>query len=153
MHSQTPLHVLIGAQQTAESSQSSQLLDAVARRAAERRCLFHAACAVTPTRPSPLVDQEDRGRAEAEARLATALPALSRAAGHEVVGVVARMTRSPQSRTPSTCSASIRVIISMLPARVSRSLHLDLARKVRGLSVPVIEVIDKEHHLIDVPAA
>ncbi len=39
------------------------------------------------------------------------------------------------------------MIVSMLPARVSRWLHLDLARKVRGLGIRVSEVVEKEHHV------
>jgi hypothetical protein len=36
------------------------------------------------------------------------------------------------------------VIVSMLPARISRWLRLDLPREVRGLGVPVTEVVGTE---------
>jgi hypothetical protein len=45
------------------------------------------------------------------------------------------------------------VIVSMLPGRVSRWLHLDLPRTVRGLGVRVTTVTAGEQELTDVPAA
>jgi hypothetical protein len=36
------------------------------------------------------------------------------------------------------------VIVSMLPAPISRWLRLDLPRRVRGLGVPVTEVVSTE---------
>lgn len=45
------------------------------------------------------------------------------------------------------------VIVSMLPARLSRGLRLDLPRKIRGLGVPVTEVVAGERTAGSLPAA
>ena len=139
--------ILIVAHRTADSR---DLVDAVARRATEGSCSFTL---LVPTRPRGLhrvVDPEDHGVVEAEARLAEALPALSRAAGQRVNGVVG--THEPLAAIQDALNllGFDEVIISMLPARVSRWLHLDLPRKVRALGVPVTPVIATEH---DVTAA
>jgi hypothetical protein len=100
-----------------------------------------------------VVDPEDHGEAQAEARLAAALPALSAAAGREVVGVVGSHDPLAAIQDALNLLGFDEVIISMLPTRVSRWLHLDLARKVRAVGIPVTEVTAKEHHIVDVPAA
>jgi hypothetical protein len=146
----TPVRVLIVAHQTADSP---QLIDAVWRRAARGPCVFTL---LVPTRPRGLhrvVDPEDHGVAVAEGRLAMALPVLSRAAGREVTGFVG--THEPLAATQDALNllGFDEVIISMLPARLSRWLHLDLPRKVRALGIEVTEVIAQEHDLTDVPAA
>src|SRR6185312_12012464 len=76
MRAINPARILIVAHRTADSR---DLIDVVARRAAEGSCSFTL---LVPTRPRGLhrvVDPEDHGVVEAEARLAEALPALSRA--------------------------------------------------------------------------
>jgi hypothetical protein len=85
--------------------------------------------------------------------LTAALPALSKAAGQEVVGVVGSHDPLAAVQDALNLFGFDEVIISMLPARLSRWLHLDLSRKVRALGVPVSEVVRKEHHLTDIPAA
>ncbi len=144
MRSTSPRRVLLVAHQTADSN---QLREAVARRVQQGPCVFTL---LVPARPHGLhrvVDPEDHGRAEAEARLAAALPGLSRAAGQEVVGIVGSHDPLAAIQDALNLLGFDEVIISMLPVRVSRWLHLDLARKVRGLGIPVSEVIEKEHHV------
>ena len=150
MRSPSPFRVLLVAHETADSS---QLLDTVARRADQDPCLFTLLIPASPHGLHRVVDPEDHGRAEAEARLTAALPALSRAAGHEVVGVVGSHDPLAAVQDALNLLGFDEVIISMLPARMSRWLHLDLARKVRSLGIPVSEVIDNGHHAIEVPAA
>jgi hypothetical protein len=82
-----------------------------------------------------------------------ALPALSRAAGEEIVGIVGSHDPLAAIQDAINLLGFDEVIISTLPARVSRWLHLDLPRKVRALGIAVSEVIGKEHHLTDIPAA
>jgi hypothetical protein len=146
----SPARILIVAHRTADSR---DLIDVVARRSAEGSCSFTL---LVPTRPRGLhrvVDPEDHGIVEAEARLAEALPALSRAAGQRVNGVVG--THEPLAAIQDALNllGFDEVIISMLPARVSRWLHLDLPRKVQALGVPVTQVIATEHATIADQAA
>lgn len=150
MRSRSPSRVLIVAHQTADSP---ELLEAVARRADHDPCLFTLLVPASSHGLHRVVDPEDHGRAEAEARLTAALPALSKAAGQEVVGVVGSHDPLAAVQDALNLFGFDEVIISMLPARLSRWLHLDLSRKVRALGVPVSEVVRKEHHLTDIPAA
>ena len=150
MRSRSPVRVLIVAHQTADSP---QLHEAIARRVEQGPCLFTL---LVPARPRGLhrvVDPEDHGRADAEARLETALPALSQVAGQEVVGIVGSHDPLAAIQDALNLLGFDEVIISMLPARVSRWLHLDLPRKVRGLGVPVTQVIQTERHGVELPAA
>lgn len=150
MHANSPTRILIVAHRTADSP---DLIDVVARRAADGSCSF---ALLVPTRPRGLhrvVDPEDHGIVEAEARLAAALPGLSRAAGQPVDGIVG--THEPLAAVQDALNllGFDEVIISMLPARVSRWLHLDLPRKVHALGVPVTQVIATEHAVIADQAA
>lgn len=142
--------VLIVAHQTADSP---QLIDAVSRRAQEGSCTFTL---LVPTRPRGLhrvVDPEDHGVAEAEARLTAALPILAAAAGEEITGMVGSHEPLAAIQDGLNLIGFDEVVISMLPARLSRWLHLDLPRKVSGLGVRVTQVLAPEHALTDVPAA
>jgi hypothetical protein len=150
MRATSPARVLIVAHQTADSP---QLIDAVSRRAAEGFCTFTL---LVPTRPRGLhrvVDPEDHGVPAAEARIAAALPALSNAAGGEVFGIVGSHEPLAAVQDALNLVGFDEVMVSMLPARLSRWLHLDLPRKVRALGVEVTQVIAPEHDLTDVPAA
>ena len=62
MRSRSPLRVLIVAYQTADSP---QLLEAVARRADQDRCLFTLLVLASPRGLHRVVDPEDHGRVEA----------------------------------------------------------------------------------------
>jgi hypothetical protein len=150
MHPLSPTRVLIVAHQTADSI---ELAAAVRRRATIEPCTFTL---LVPTRPRGLhrvVDPEDHGVPAAQSRLAAALPILSGAAGHDVVGIVGSHEPLAAIQDALNLLGFDEVMISMLPARLSRWLHLDLPRKVRGLGVPVTEVIATEHDLADLPAA
>lgn len=150
MRSSSPIRVLIVAHETAGSS---ELIGAVARRAAECACSFTL---LVPARPHGLhrvVDPEDHGIAEAQRRLFSALPILSRAAGHEIVGIVGSHEPLAAIQDALNLVGFDEVIISMLPARLSRWLHLDLPRKVRALGVPVREVVAYGGRLSHAPAA
>ncbi len=142
--------VLIVAHQTADSP---QLIDAVSRRAQEGPCTFTL---LVPARPRGLhrvVDPEDHGVAEAEARLTAALPLHAAATGEEITGMVGSHEPLAAIQDALNLIGFDEVIISMLPARLSRWLHLDLPRKVTGLGLPVTQVLAPEHALTDIPAA
>lgn len=150
MRSQGPRRVLIVARQTADSP---QLLAAVARQADQGQCLFTLLVPASPHGLHRVVDPEDHGRAEAETRLAVGLAVLSEAAGQNIVGFVGSHDPLAAIQDAINLLGFDEVIISTLPARVSRWLHLDLPRKVRALGIPVTEVVGSEHDLVDIPAA
>jgi hypothetical protein len=133
--------VLIVAHHTAAGS---ELRAVVARRASEGPCSFTLLVPSSPHGLHRVVDPEDHGRAEAQRRLDAALPALSAAAGADVVGIVGSHDPLAAVEDALNLIGFDEVIVSMLPARVSRWLRLDLPRKVRGLGVPVTEVLGTE---------
>src|SRR6185437_4267746 len=77
-----PSRVLIVAHQTADSP---ELARAVADRTEAGPCMFTLLVPSAPRGLHCVVDPEDDGTSEAEARLAAAVPALSEAAGDEVI--------------------------------------------------------------------
>ena len=92
-----------------------------------------------------VVDAEDQGDAAAQAVLELALPLPGGAAGAPA--------RGPASAIPEPLCAiqdavNVRgfdeIILSTLPARVSRWLRLDLPSKVGGLGLPVTTVTARE---------
>jgi hypothetical protein len=141
MRSARPSNVLIVAHQTAGSQ---QLMDAVAHRADVGPCTFTLLVPRRPQGLQPVVEFDDRGTEEAEARLAAAVPLLSYAAGRSVVGMIGSHDPFATIKDAVTLLRFDEVIISMLPAGVSRWRRLDLPRRVRSLGVPVIEVMPAE---------
>ena len=137
----SPAHVLIVAHHTADSP---ELLAAVAKRAAEQPCAFSLLVPDTPHGLQRVVDPEAHGLAEARQRLDVALPRLSAAAGAEVAGIVVSHDPLAAVHDALNLLGFDEVIVSMLPVRLSRWLRLDLPHKIRGLSVPVTEVIGTE---------
>jgi hypothetical protein len=129
--------ILLVANRTAHTA---GLREAV-RRSAERGAVrFHLLVPSHPRGLHRVVDPEDFGREEAEARLAAALPTLSAAAGHRVSGEVG--VADPLAAIQDTLNRESfdEIIVSTLPARVSRWLRLDLPSKARGLGLPVTHV-------------
>ena len=129
--------ILIVAHRTAAAP---PLIDAVRRRAAEGPCEFTL---LVPARPHGLhraVDPEDRGGDEAEAAVEMAVPLLEEAAGRPVDAKVG--SHDPLAAVEDALNAERfdEVIISTLPSRVSRWLHIDLPSKVAGLGLPVTTV-------------
>ena len=86
------------------------------------------------------VDPEDQGRAEAEAVIEIALPLLEEAAGRAVEARIGDHDPLAAVEDALNSERFDEVIVSTLPRRVSRRLHLDLPRKVAGLGVPVTTV-------------
>ena len=116
------------------------LLEAVRRRATASPCEF------TLLVPRPchglhrVVDPEDHGWREAEAVIGSACPVLSRAAGSSVAGMVGSHDPVAAVEDALNLHGFDEVIVSTLPARTSRWLHIDLPSKVAGMGVPVTKV-------------
>jgi len=94
----------------------------------------------TPRGLHRVVDPEVAGREEAEAQLHIALELLGEAAGSEVTGHVG-------SADPMAAIADVindrrvhEIILSTLPRRLSRWMHLDLPSKLQGMHIPVTHV-------------
>jgi hypothetical protein len=145
-----PTRVLIVAHQTADSR---ALIEAVAQRANFGACSFTLLVPASSRGLHRVVDPEDHGIADAEGRLEVAIPVLSEAAGSEVVGMVGCHEPLAAIQDALNLFGFDEVIVSMLPARVSRWLRLVLPRKVRALGVPVTEVISVESDVTPLPAA
>ena len=138
MNSPHRISVLIVADQPADSP---QLCEAVARRAREGPCAFTL---LVPRPPNDLHQEagpEDYGADQAFARLDAAVPLLSQAAGHPIVGMIGSHEPLATIKDALNLLSFDEVIISMLPAQRSQWLRLDLPRQVRELGVPVTEVI------------
>jgi hypothetical protein len=131
---ESPARVLVVAHKTAATQ---PLLDAVRARAQRGGATF------TLLVPNPAhglhkaVDPEDQDADEAQGVLAHALPLLSDAAGSQVEGFVGDADPSAAIQDAINLRGFDEVIISTLPSRVSRWLHLDLPSKVTGLGLPV----------------
>jgi hypothetical protein len=131
------IRVLVVANRTAATP---ALLDAVRERAARGACSF------TLLVPNPVrgldraTDPEDHDRSEGAAVLELALPLLAEAAGGPVDGRVGDPEALAAIQDAVNLGDFDEIIISTLPTRVSRWLHLDLPRKVAGLGLPVTTV-------------
>ena len=138
---ESPTRVLVVAHKTAATH---PLLEAVRERAARGPATF------TLLVPNPAhglhkaVDPEDLDASEAQDVLAVALPKLSEAAGSQVEGIVGDPDPSAAIQDAINLRGFDEVIISTLPSRLSRWLHLDLPSKVSGLGLPVSTVTPED---------
>jgi hypothetical protein len=107
------------------------LLAEVERRAAEGECRF------TLLVPRPFWDADTE---EAATTLELALPLLEEAAGGPVAGLIG--AEDPFQAVASALEARPydEIVISTLPAHVSRWLRMDLPARVRRLGLPVTVV-------------
>lgn len=141
MESSTPTRVLVVAHRTAATP---ALLDAVRERAGRGPCTFTLLVPNVAHGLHRVVDAEDQSADEAQAVLELALPLLEDAAGGRVEGVIG----DPEPLNAVADAVNLQgydeIIISTLPARVSRWLHLDLPSKVGGLGLPITTVTAKE---------
>lgn len=150
MHPSPPTRVLILARETAPSR---DLADVVAERVTAGPCRFTLLVPTSPRGLHRVIDLEDQGVAEAKARLSAALPRLSQAAGSEVLGIVGVHEPLAAVQDALNLLGFDEVIVSMLPARVSRWLHLDLPSKIGALGVRVTSVTSSESPTNHRPAA
>ena len=141
MESATPTRVLVVAHKTAATP---ALIEAVRERAARGPARF------TLLVPNPahglhaVVDPEDVQQTEGEQVLELAIPLLEEAAGGPVEGIVGDPSPMNAIQDAINIHGFDEVIISTLPARVSRWLRLDLPSKVAGLGLPVTTITARE---------
>lgn len=138
-----PTHVLIVAHRTAATP---LLLNAVRARAARSRCKF------TLLVPRPYWDPDTE---EAGATLELALPLLDEVAGCPVHGVIGDSDPFVAIREVVTSGGIDEIIISTLPARVSRWLRRDLPHRVEefGLPMTVVTAQQSERAVSDTKSA
>ena len=132
-----PRHVLVVANRTAATP---ALLDAVRERAGRGRCAFTLLIPNSAHGLHRLVDPEDQGRSEAEETLELAIPLLEKAAGAPVDGLVGDPEPLAAIQDAVNIHGFDEIILSTLPARVSKWLRLDLPHKAAGLGLPVTTV-------------
>jgi hypothetical protein len=133
----SPARVLVVAHRTAATP---ALLDAVRERAARGPARFTL---LVPARVHGLhriTDPEDHEDEETRMVLDLALPLLEEAAGAPVEGLAGDPEPMAAVQDAVNMHGFDEVIVSTLPTRVSRWLHLDLPRKVAGLGLPVTTV-------------
>jgi hypothetical protein len=136
-HMESAARVLVVANKTAATP---ALLDAVRERAARGPCAF------TLLVPNPahglhsVVDPEDQSKSEAETTIELALPLLEEAAGGRVDSMIGVPFPLDAIQDAVNLRGFDEIIISTLPTRVSKWLHLDLPSKVAALGLPVTTV-------------
>jgi len=141
MPDSAPARVLLVANRTAATE---GLCDAVRDRALHGPVAFHLVVPAHPHGLHKVVDPQDGDEGESERVLATALPLLSAAAGSPVSGHVGDAEPLMAIEDAVNREGYHEIIISTLPRRVSRWLHLDLVSKARGLGLPVQHVEARE---------
>jgi hypothetical protein len=132
MTSATPKRVLVVANRTAATP---TLLEEVRARARRSPCTF------TLLVPRPYWDPETE---EAAATLELAIPLLDEAAGGHVDGILGDSDPFAAVLQAVVRGSFDEIIISTLPARVSRWLRRDLPHRVEALGLPVTVVTAKQ---------
>src|SRR6185295_19209022 len=95
---------------------------------------------------------EDQEEGEGQTVLDLAIPLLEDAAGAPVDGMVGDPSPMNAIQDAINLHGFDEVIISTLPARVSKWLKLDLPSKITGLGVPVTTVTARDRASASVPA-
>ena len=139
MESSQSTRVLIVANRTAATP---ALIEAVRRRAASGPCTFTLLVPYSQHGLDRLTSAEDShlDTNESEAVLELALPLLEDAAGDEVEGVIGDADPLAAIQDAVNRRGVDEIILSTLPAHVSRWLKLDLPSKLQGLGLPVTHV-------------
>jgi len=132
-----PRQILIVAHQTACST---TLVAAVRQRAASEHCQFTLLVPASPRGLHRVVDPEDHGRSEARRAIDAARPALEAAAGAPILALVGSHDPLAAVEDAINLGHFDAVIISTLPARVSRWLRFDLPSKIADLGLPTTHV-------------
>ncbi len=133
--------VLVVAHKTAATQ---PLLDAVRARAQRGPATFTLLVPNAAHGLHKFVDPEDVDPGEAQAVIERAVPLLSEAAGSPVEGMIGSADPGAAIEDAINLRGFDEIIISTLPARVSRWLHLDLPSKISGSGLPVTTVTPGE---------
>jgi hypothetical protein len=141
MESSSPARILILAHKTAATP---ALLAAVKERASAGPASFTLLVPKLTHGLHKVVDAEDQEADEAHEVLALALPLLEEAAGGHVDGIVGDPNPLDAVQDAVNLRGFEEIIVSTLPARVSRWLRLDLPHKLEGLGIPVTTVTAKD---------
>ena len=136
--SEEAVRVLVVANKTAATP---ALLEAVRKRAARGPVTFTLLVPNAAHGLHRLVNPEDQDRGEAEAVIELAVPLLEEAAGTPVDSMIGVAEPLAAIQDAVNLHGFDELIISTLPQRVSRWLHVDLPAKARGLGLPVTTVI------------
>jgi hypothetical protein len=136
-----PTRVLIVAHKTAATP---ALLEAVRERAAKGPCAFTLLVPNAVAGLAKVMDPEDQPEDAARDVLALARPLLEQAAGGPVEGIVGDANPMDAIQDAINLNGYDEIILSTLPARVSRWLRLDLPSKVNGLGLPVTTITAQE---------
>lgn len=129
--------VLVVANKTAATP---ALLDAVRERVARGPCEFTLLVPNATHGLHKVVDPEDQSETEAETTIELAVPVLEEAAGAPVDAMIGVPEPLAAIQDAVNLHGFDEIIISTLPSRVSKWLHLDLPRKAAGLGLPVTTV-------------
>jgi hypothetical protein len=127
-----------------KTAATQPLLDAVAARAAQGPARF------TLLVPNPahglhrVVDAEDQGSDEAQSVVRHAVPLIEQAAGSHVDAIIGDPNPLDAIHDAVNVHGFDEIIISTLPARISKWLRLDLPAKLNGLGLPVTTVTPRE---------
>jgi hypothetical protein len=135
--SDQPARVLVVANRTAATP---ALIAAVRERAERGPAQFTLLVPNTSTGVERFADPEDHAETEAQATLELALPLLEEAAGSEVTGMVGAPEPMDAIQDAVNLHGFDEIILSTLPKRVSRWLHLDLPSKLNVLGLPITTV-------------
>jgi len=138
MEASAPARVLVVAHRTAATP---ALLDAVASRAQRGPAAFTLLVPNAAHGLHRVVDPEDTDNNEAQVVLELALPLLERAAGSPVEGKIGDFHPYDAVQDAVNIDGYDEIIISTLPARVSRWLRSDLPSKLKALGLPVTTVV------------
>lgn len=139
--SEAHVQVLVVAHKTAATQ---PLLDAVRERAQRGPATFTLLVPNATHGLHKIVDPEDQDAGEADAVIKHALPLLSEAAGTHVAGMVGDPDPVAAVHDAVNLHGFDEIILSTLPARVSRWLKLDLPSKLSGTGLPVTIVTPSE---------
>ena len=140
MEASAPARVLVVAHRTAATP---ALLDAVSARAADGPATFTLLVPRAAHGLHRVIDPEDTDDTEAQAVLELALPLLEEAAGAPVVGKIGDPNPVDAINDAVNIDGYDEIIISTLPARVSRWMKLNLPSKLTGLGLPITTVTAK----------
>ena len=147
MESSAPARVLVVAHKTAATP---ALLDAVRDRAARGAAKFTLLVPNTSHGLEAILDSRNHDETgEAEQMIELAIRLLEEAAGGPVEGMVGDPSPMNAIQDAINIHGFDEVIISTLPARVSKWLKLDLPSKVAGLGLPVTTVTARERASVE----